>query len=580
MNRVVSHHFHRLESTIINRRELFLCVLAMCVAVTCAVAAAGLKDLTGLITNIFFYGRFSIAFVNPSMRYVGYWIIGIPLIGGLAAGFLARYGAQDIRGSGVPETMENILFKESRIPPRVALLKPLAAAVVIGTGGPFGVEGPIIATGAAIGSTIGQWIKTSAEERKILVAAGAAAGTAVVFNSPIAAVLLAVELLLFELRIRSLIPVALAAVTGCALHRFVFAAIPMFPMPALGIPTLWSLLFYALLGAAIGLAASAITTMIYKMTDLFTLLPIHWMWWPAIGSVVVGLCGCVEPQILGVGYGNITHALSGAMLMRTMLLLLIMKWISWTVMLGSRTSGGLLAPLLTIGALLGAICGSVVSAVFPHAGISLPCAALVGMAALFACTTRAYLATMVFAIEVTLQPLGVLPLITGCTVAFLISCIFMRHSIITGKLARQGIDMGMEYSLDFIDHTFVRHVYTRHATCLNGGWSIAAARKIILENNPQFQHGLFPVVDANNRLIGAADWRVIFGEHADPAQSVESLPCQPAPRAELDESLRHVIETMKKHNLNELIVVDTQRTDQVLGMISQHDILTAHRKVQ
>ncbi|MGZ3688334.1 MAG: chloride channel protein [Bdellovibrionota bacterium] len=422
------------------------CALASILALLAGVIALGLTHLIGLITNLSFYGRLSSDFVSPADHHLGILVIGIPVAGALLVGLMARYGSKAIRGHGIPEAMEMILTKESRIPARVTLLKPISAAISIGTGGPFGAEGPIIATGGALGSLIGQVLHTSAAERKTLLAAGAAAGMTATFGSPLSAVLLAIELLLFEFRPRSFVPVALATCVAAAFRIRFVGAEAVFPMPAIAEAAPPAVVAYFLEGLLIGAAAVLVTKVVYWIEDLFEELPIHWMWWPAIGALAVGVIGYFSPHTMGVGYDNIQAILSGKMLGGALLFFCLMKWISWTIALGSGTSGGTLAPLFTIGGGLGAAAGAAVLSVFPQAGVDPKVAALVGMAATFAGASRALLASVIFAFETTHQVHGLLPILIGCTASYATSALLMKQTIMTEKIARRGVHVPVEYS--------------------------------------------------------------------------------------------------------------------------------------
>jgi H+/Cl- antiporter ClcA len=341
--------------------------------------------------------------------------------------------------------MEQILTNESKISPRVTILKPLSAAVAIGTGGPFGAEGPIIATGGALGSLLGQLLHTTADERKTLLAAGAAAGMTAIFGTPVSAVLIAIELLLFEYRPRSILPVAFATATAAGMRIAVFGNEVLFPIPSMVQPSGEALTTYIVIGAIVGLAAVFVTRILYYIEELFERLPVHWMWWPAIGAIAVGIIGYIEPRTLGVGYVNIQDTLSGQLTGIVVLTLLTLKFLSWSIALGSGTSGGTLAPLFTIGGGLGAVLGEVTAHMFPSLGVDPRIAALVGMAAIFAGASRALLTSIVFAFETTRQPIGLLPLLGGCSAAFVISSLMMRYTIMTEKLARRGTYVPTEY---------------------------------------------------------------------------------------------------------------------------------------
>jgi H+/Cl- antiporter ClcA len=359
----------------VDARVLRLCALAVAVALVAGLVAQGLTRLIGLVTNIAFYGRWRATFVSPAEHHLGAWVVLVPVAGGLIVGLMARYGSKAIRGHGIPEAMEQVLTNESRISPRMAVLKPLSAAIAIGTGGPFGAEGPIIATGGAFGSLVGQLLRTTADERKTLLAAGAAAGMAATFGSPVSAVLLAIELLLFEFRPRSLVPVALASATATGVRYAFVGAAPVFPMPNLTQPSGAALAGYIVLGALVGVVSVGVTRLVYAVEDGFEKLPIHWMWWPAIGALAVGVVGYVAPHTLGVGYDNIEEIVAGHIAGAALVALCGWKLVSWTISLASGTSGGTLAPLFTIGGGVGAAIGAVAAALLPSLGLDVRIAA-------------------------------------------------------------------------------------------------------------------------------------------------------------------------------------------------------------
>jgi len=420
-------------------------LLAIAVAVLASAAARLLTALIFVCTNLFYFGRLSAAAVSPWDHALGAFAIGVPVVGGLLVGVLARWGSPAIRGHGIPESMERVLLHESRIPKRLAVLKPLSAAIAIGSGGPFGAEGPIIATGCALGSMIGQWLPVSARERKALLAAGAAAGMTATFGSPVSAVLLAIELLLFELSPLVVVPVALAAGVAAALRIAMLGAAPVFAMPPLAAPSLSATLACALLGGILGAIAVGLTSVLYAIEEAFEHLPLHFMWWPAIGGLAVGVVGWYEPRVLGVGYANIEQVLSGGLVGRAVAVLLICKSIAWLISLGSGTSGGTLAPLFTIGGALGVLLGTALAASYPSLGFDPRLAALVGMAALFAGASHAMLASAVFAFEVTGQSVAIAPLLAACTCAYVVAGLISHASIMTRKIERRGVHVPREF---------------------------------------------------------------------------------------------------------------------------------------
>lgn len=424
---------------IVSGRVFFLSLQVIINAIIIGFIAKILVALINLITNLSFHGTFSFAESSPATHHLGLFVIVVPVIGGLIVGIMARLGSSAIRGHGIPEAMEQVLTNESRIKPIITWLKPLSAALSIGTGGPFGAEGPIISTGGAFGSFAGQIMHITPNERKIMLTAGATAGMAAIFGTPIAAVLLAIELLLFEFSPRSIIPVALACATGTAMHYLLFSTAPVFEMPVIPAPAWQEMIWYLGLGGIIGVIAAFISKSVYFIEDMFEHLPIHWMWWPAIGAVAVGVTGYFAPYTLGVGYENIAHLLSGSLPLQMVLGLCFLKFISWSVSLGSGTSGGTLAPLLTIGGATGIGLGMLVLYLFPQAHINLPTCALIGMAAMFAGAARALLTSIVFAFECTMQPHGLLPLLAACTASYFVSFFLMKGSIMTEKIQRRGV---------------------------------------------------------------------------------------------------------------------------------------------
>src|SRR6185437_2632247 len=343
---------------LMNIRVLYLCFLSVLAAIAVGFISKILIWLISFFTNLSFFGRISGAEASPADNTLGLWVILVPVIGGIVVGIIARYGSKAIRGHGIPEAMEQVLTNESKINPTVTFLKPVASAISIGTGGPFGAEGPIIATGGALGSVIGQLLKTTPDERKILLAAGATAGMAAIFGSPLAAIMLAIELLLFEFSPRSIIPVALACFTGAAMHWIMFGTQPFLAMPNVASANGWQLVTYVLIGLVTGIFAAWVTRGVYFIEDVFEKLPIHWMWWPAIGGLAVGIVGYFAPHTMGVGYENIRAALSGQSTIYFLFMLCFMKLISWLISISSGNSGGTLAPLFTIGGAWGALLGA------------------------------------------------------------------------------------------------------------------------------------------------------------------------------------------------------------------------------
>ena len=566
------------QAPIVNRRVVYISLLSIVIAVGAGLVAQALTRLIGLITNISFYGRFSTAFSSPAYNHLGLWVIGVPVIGGIIVGLMARYGSEAIRGHGIPEAMEQVLFGRSRIPPRITFLKPLSAAIAIGTGGPFGAEGPIIATGGALGSLVGQLLTTTADERKTLLAAGAAAGMAATFGSPVSAVLLAVELLLFEYRPRSIIPVSLACATAQGVRVAFVGTAPIFAMPEVIHPHDYALAIYIALGAIVGVAAVGATRAVYAVEDAFAKLPIHWMWWPAMGAVAVGVVGYVAPHTMGVGYDNIENIVAGNIVGRALIILFVLKFVSWAISLGSGTSGGTLAPLFTIGGGLGGVLGVAALHLFPGLGIDPKIAALVGMAAMFAGASRALLASVVFAFEATRQPLSLLPLLGGCTAAYLISALMMRYTIMTEKIARRGARVLVDYSVDYLDQVLVRDGATREVVALAADDTLASVRAWFSSRAPGTGHQGFPVHDRSGDLVGVLTRRDIFNTEEPETSQLWSIIKRPPAVAYEDNSLREAADHMVGEEVGRLPVVARDNPRKVTGWLTRSDLLTAHRQ--
>ncbi len=561
----------------LDRRVVVISLWAILIGLGAGLVARGLVLLIGFITNISFYQRLSFSFASPAGNKLGAWVIVVPVIGGIVVGFMARYGSKAIRGHGIPEAMEQVLLNKSRISPRVTLLKPLSAAVAIGTGGPFGAEGPIIATGGALGSLLGQLLETTAVERKTLLAAGAAAGMAATFGSPVSAVLLAIELLLFEFRSRSLVPVALASAAATGMRFFLVGTDPVFAMSQLSKPGGVALALYVALGAAVGVVAVAVTRAVYRVEDAFEKLPIHWMWWPAIGAVAVGVVGWILPSTLGVGYDNIDAILSARLTVEAVALLGGLKFLSWAIALGSGTSGGTLAPLFTIGGALGALLGEGLRALLPSAGIDVRIAALVGMAAIFAGASRALLTSVVFAFETTLQPLGLLPLLGGCTASFLVSSLLMRETIMTEKISRRGVRVPADYEADFLGQVLVRDACSRDVVSLRTDQTLDEIRKWIASGARGTSHQGYPVVDRNGALAGVLTRRILLDPLHDGSRNLRELLTRPPAAVFEDSTLREAADHMVGEDVGRLPVVAREQPSRVIGFITRGDLLAAHR---
>lgn len=560
-------------------RMLKISAWAVILGALMAGVAQFLLWLIQVITSLAFFGEMGAAATSPAGNTLGLGVIAVPVVGGLVVGMMARLGSPAIRGHGIPEAMEQVLVNASRIPARLTWLKPLSAAISIGTGGPFGAEGPIISTGGAVGSLVGQVLSTSASDRKVLLAAGAAAGMAATFGSPLAALLLAVELLLFEFKARSLVPVALAVSVAAAIRSAWMGTAPIFGMPTVAAPTLAAFLALLLLAAVMGLLAFGLSRAVYLIEDAFEKLPFHWMWWPAIGAIVVGVVGYFEPRTLGVGYNNITENLAGAFSVGSILALCTLKFVSWSVALGSGTSGGTLAPLLTIGSGFGLALGAGIHVFVPELDVHL--AALVGMACVFGGASHAILASAVFAYETTGQGEALFPLLACSAVAMLVVRALGKTSIMTEKIERRGVSVPAQFSADVFDHTQVGTVMERSVTTVPGAMLLNEFARRVAGNDPEFRQGhSYPVLDESGRLQGIITrGDLVRGSEASPA-SATVLDCATKrliltfPR----ETLHDAIHKLLAHDVGRLPVVAPEDPSRLLGFLSRSAILSARWK--
>lgn len=560
-------------------RTLWITVLATLLGFVMAGVAQLLLWLIEVITSLAFFGQMGTA-ASPAGNELGVMVVLVPVIGGLIIGVMARFGSPAIRGHGIPEAMEQVLENSSRIPARITWLKPLSAAISIGTGGPFGAEGPIISTGGAGGSLLGQILPTTAAERKTLLAAGAAAGMAATFGSPLSALLLAVELLLFEFKIRSLIPVTLA-VSVASLARIAWiGSAPVFPMPAVAPPTIPA--FAACLGIAalMGFAAFGMSRAVYAIEDGFDKLPVHWMWWPAIGALAVGIIGYFEPRTLGVGYNNITANLAGAGTLIAVGLLCSLKFASWSIALGSGTSGGTLAPLMTIGSGLGWILGVLMHGWIPSLDPHL--AALMGMACAFGGASQALLASAVFACETTGQGNALIPLLACSAVSVWIVRLLGTTSIMTEKIERRGIRVPSQYGANVFEHTRVESVMDTAPSIIHASMPLAdLAAKVSIHDAAVARHQAHPVLDEKGGLAGIITRgdliRAIASAPPDAVvldYATTDLLCVTP-----DDTLHDAMEKMLSHDVGRLPVVSASNPAKLVGYLSRRAILSAHRKV-
>lgn len=559
-------------------RSMMISVVAIILGIIGALIAQILTALIGLITNLAFYGTFSFDFASPKYNQLGLFVIIVPVIGGLIVGIMAKYGSTAIRGHGIPEAMEQVLTNKSKIPPKLTLLKPLSAAVAIGTGGPFGAEGPIIATGGAMGSMIAQFFSMTSQERKILLACGAAAGMTATFGSPLSAILLAMELLLFEFKPASFLPVTLSSLSAIGTHLLFTEFKPMFFIENLQAPTGASIISYFGLGIILGIAAILITKSVYKVEHWFEKIPIHWMWWPAIGGIAVGVIGFFVPATLGVGYDNIENILDQKVTGQILVILFIAKFISWTIALGSGTSGGTLAPLFTIGGGLGASISTLALLLFPNLDIDPKMAALAGMAAIFAGSSRAIFTSIVFVFETTLQPSAILPLLASCSASYLISILFMKQTIMTEKIAKRGVKVPSEYIADYLDQLSVNKFATGNVISVEENEPLYKIRNWMSANSDKIKHHTFPVVSTNKMVKGVVTREEIMNPDEEENTLIKNLITKPLTVLLGDNSIREAAELMAESGVYSIPLVNNFTELKLVGILSRNDILKARKQ--
>ena len=554
-------------------RVIPITLIAILIGLSASYVAWLLLKLIGLFTNIFYYQRFDMALSSPAGNHLGVFAIAVPVIGSLIVGVMARYGSERIRGHGIPEAIESILMNGSRIHPKLALLKPVSAAISIGSGGPFGAEGPIIMTGGAIGSMIAQFFHLTSAERKTLLVAGAAAGMAATFAAPLSAILLAVELLLFEWKPRSAIPVALASATAGAARRYILGLGPLFAVPAHPVfigPA--GLSGCVLIGLAAGGLSALLTIAVYAAEDAFHKLPVHWMWWPAIGGLFVGIGGLIFPQALGVGYDTIGVLLKGDVTLKFIFGVLLVKSAIWIISLGSGTSGGVLAPLLMMGAALGALC----SLFLPQFGLGFwP---LVSMGAILGGTMRSPFTGIVFAIELTHDFNMLLPLVVASFLAHGFTVLTLKRSILTEKISRRGFHLTREYAVDPLEILFVREVMRTNVVALPATATFGEAHDLVRPGRkPHGQH-VFPIVDEDKCLlavISRSELLKVLEQGHSRREILSSVTSTYPTVAFADESLRVIVYRMAESGFTRLPVVHRADKKRLVGMVSLADLLRA-----
>jgi len=567
-------------------RIVLMSFLAAAIGLIAGLVAYILYKLIGLFTNLFFFHQWSTTFRSVGGHHLGAWVILIPVIGGLVVGVMAKYGSEKIKGHGIPEAMEAVLINRSRIEPKVALLKPISAAIAIGTGGPFGAEGPIIQTGGAIGSLVGQVLHTTAVERKVLLACGAAAGMSATFNTPIAGVILAIELLLFEFKSRSFIPLVIASTLATAVHMQLLGSGAMFQVGAMDFGVPHALLYYLALGPICGLAAVGLSKALYWVEDSFEKLPVDMVWWPAIGALGLGIIGFFVPRVFGVGYDTIGAILNGQLAWKLLLIVMFAKFVALVLSLGSGTSGGLLAPTFMWSAAMGGLYAMIANHVFPNAHLSPGAFALVAMGAVFGAASRATFSFIIFAFEITRDYNSVLPLMLVAVIADGIAMLFMpTSSIMTEKLARRGLQVHQDYEADVLSQTTVAETMEKNAPVIPAGTTVKEIAEGIARHDPAIaRHEAMLIVDDTGKLAGIitrGDVLRALDQDATGTMTVEQAGSTKLVVTYQDELVSDAASKLLRYEVGRLPVVDRANERTVIGYLGRAQILaTRMRRLQ
>ena len=560
----------------------FISLLASLVGVISGFVAFLLYNLIGLFTNLAFYGVWSFHFRSAAEHQRGAWVILIPVIGGLLIGVMAKYGSPKIRGHGIPEAMEAVLTSKSRIEAKVAILKPISAALGIGTGGPFGAEGPVIQTGGAFGSLVGQLVSTTASERKVLLACGAGAGLAAMFNAPITGALLAIELLLFEFQARSFIPLMLANVLAIAVRLQLFGDETMFRVGAFDYDLLHGLPFYLLLGLLCGFAAvgfASALSWLEKFFDRMEKVPsiLH----PAIGALGLGVVGYFFPRVFGPGYATIDDILNVRMALTAVVLLLVFKAAVVLLSLGSGTSGGTLAPMFMISAAIGSTFAMVVNYFVPSAHLSVGAYAVAAMGALLCACARATFTFMVCAIETTHDFHAVAPVILVCVVADAIAIRFMPHSIMTEKLAKLGFGAAQDYEANSLKQLRISDVMVRDVVTVEPRETVREVADRFSQGDLRAsRHQALPIVDSAGQLQGLVtqgDLLRALQEDPEGKMCVLDAGARSLVVAYPDERVFDAVTKMLENNIGRLPVVDREDPRAMVGYINRANVMGSWR---
>lgn len=594
-----------------NFRLIYLSVLAGLAGIAAALLAFIIYHFIGFLYNLFFYQRIGFSFVEPPTSGLPWWIIFVPVLGGLICGLLAKYGSKQIIGHGIPEAMEAVWKNKSKVKLRVLFLKPISAAIAIGTGAPFGVEGPIIQGGGALGSGIGQWLSTTATERKVLLACGAAAGMAATFNTPLAAILVAIELLVFEFKTRSFIPISIASLFATGIRRIIIDTGPMFKMESISYDFFSNLPFLIGLGIILGFVAIVFNKGYFKTEGILHKTPLNDVLLPGLGGLILGIMGFLVPRTFGVGYLVGEEILNNELVWSTVLLVMLFKVGGVYVTLGTKTSGGFLAPVFIAGAAIGCLYAKGLNALIPGLTLSVSLFALAGLGTLFGVVSNATFGFTLFAIEATGHFDALLPVFLVAVIADIVTSLYMESDIMTTELNQRGVQVTQGYEIDMLKRFQCDEVMSNNpatvttdvtiaqlagfiATHKSNNQKITSAANEISEYAKYFEnsqeltkltdgktiHDAFPILNDNGDLLGIITYGDIVkaiaqGKLNSTTNEIGTLnPIVGYP----DEMLFDLVLRMGKKDIEQLPIVSRDDETKLLGLLDSQDLISSSLK--
>ncbi|MGD2038155.1 MAG: chloride channel protein [Desulfobacterales bacterium] len=553
-----------------------MAVLAVIVGIAGGFGAVGFRYLINFFQTLGYGGENDLLELVVNLPW--YYRVAIPAIGGLIVGPLVYFFAREAKGHGVPEVMESIALKGGVIRKRVVVVKTVASAICIGSGGSVGREGPIVQIGSAVGSTLGQFMKVSADRMRILVGCGAAAGIAATFNAPIAGSMFALEIVLGDFGLATFSPIVISSVVATAVSRAYLGDTPAFIVPVYELASAWEFPMYLILGLFCALVGITFTKSLYRIEDLFDEIKFPEYLKGIIGGLILGAASLVFPQILGVGYGAIDMALMQKMAWWLLLVLVLVKILATSITIGSGGSGGIFAPSLFLGAMAGGFFGAVVHQIFPAITASPGAYSIVGMGAVVSATTHGPLSAILILFEMTGDYKIILPLMLSCIIAAITSGQLLRDSIYTLKLARRGIDIKEGKEVNVLKSMFVKEVMNPNVETIAEALPLSQIADVISKS----KFNSFPVLNSQKQLIGILSFNdyseAIFDENLKDLVVARDLASTDLVTVSMEDNLWTALEKISAKDFAVLPVVSPQETNKLEGVISRRDIIGAYNK--